>query len=524
MVTLQRVHVGDWKFIVGYEIFEIIMNELRKIAKLISKRGIKNIPLLNLKRDLDQPGLENLLFYNIQDGQFKDDQDASKDIYDAEATDHRYKMLKSRVRQKMLNHLFFMDQEDPNQEKSVILHEDCLKILNLGHLLLLEKDFEIAEKLLNRCYNLASEAEFNEIVVNSLELLKIIFAENSRPLLLQKNIDDIEETRALLTKEKQAENLYLKNLVILKKSFNARQKYLDEVIGDLAEIEKLYNKTRTYNIFNHYYNLFIKYHLISGDFKKVVEFTSKYEQESVSQKLNVNRYDPIANKYYLLYALYRNGDYDQVIELFENSIGKIDICQYWFKFRHVYFSTLMHLSHYTGAMQVALEVVKNKNFNNLEESIKTKWIVSIGFLLFAGIDRAYFRGLQLEGLLNQFPDRNSESLETNMALLVLQLAYKIERGNTDNIESVVKEMTYYVYKHPIAGYSPRSRMFLKLMNIILKCDKDAKTCRKKGRYLYQQLKSTNQYGDAYSDLEILPYEVIWEKFLDIFERRAVVTS
>ncbi|MFC2126671.1 hypothetical protein ACFLU5_17935, partial [Bacteroidota bacterium] len=248
-------------------------------------RGIKNMPLLNLKRDIEQPGLENQLFYNIQDGLYKDDQEASKGIYNAEATDHRYKMLKSRVRQKILNHLFFLDQEDPNLDQDLILREDCLRILNLGNILVLEKDFEIAEKLLNRCYNLGIEADFTEIVIGSLELLKIIHTENSRPLLLQKCIDEIEEKRILLTKEKEVENIYLKDLVLLKKSFNARHKYMNDIAKDLDKIENIYQSARTCNVFNNYYELYIMYHLINGGFNEVIEFTSKYEKESEIEKL-----------------------------------------------------------------------------------------------------------------------------------------------------------------------------------------------------------------------------------------------
>ena len=497
------------------------MKELSKIADLISRRGIKNIPLLNLKRDLEQPGLENQLFYNIQDGRYEDDHDASLDIYNADATDHRYKMLKSRVRQKILNHLFFLDQEDPNIDNELVLHEDCLRIFYLGNLLVLEKDFEIAEKLLNRCYNLANEAEFTEIVVNSLELLKIIYTENSRPLLLQKNIEEIEEKRKLLAKEKQAENLYLKNLVILKKTFNARQKYLDEVVKDLNEIEKIYRSTSSYNVFNNYYDLFIRYYLINGDYHKVIDFVSIYEDSSEIQKLNNRRYNPVANKYYMLYALFRNGDYDKAQDLAEDLIKNQESLHFWLKIREVYFLTLMHLGYFAKALQVIRSVFTGKNLNHFKEDEIRKWSIYSGYLLIAGIEKINIKGLKLGQVLETIPDRKGHDPQMNLSVLILHLGLGVKDGNMDAVRELIREISYYIYKHPAASYSSRSRMFLKLVNVMLKCDMDARLCKKKGRYLYQQLKNTDQFGDAYSDMEILPYEVIWERFMELTEQEAV---
>jgi cytochrome b involved in lipid metabolism len=497
------------------------MKELRKIAELISRRGIKNIPLLNLKRDLEQPGLENQLFYNIQDGQYKDDQEASMNIYNADAADHRYKMLKSRVRQKILNHLFFLDQEDPNLENELVLREDCLRILYLGNLLVLEKDFEIAEKLLNRCYNLAIEAEYTEIVINSLELLKIIYTENSRPLLLQKNIDEIENKRKLLVIEKQAENLYLKNLVILKKTYNARQKYMDEVVKDLNEIEKIYKTTSSSNVYNFHYDLFIKYHLIHGDYQKVIEFVGLYENAFETKKLNNRRFEPVANRYYLLYALFKNGDYDKAHEQAEELIKNQDNDRFWLKINEVYFLTLMHLGHFTKALQVVRSVFTSKYFNQLREEEIKRWSVYSGYLIIAGIENINIKGLLIDQVLETIPDRNGSDHQMNLSVLILHLGLVVKEGKIDAVKELIREISYYIYKHPVAAYSPRSRMFLKLVNVILKCDMEARICKKKGRYLYQQLKHTDQYGDAYSDLEILPYDVIWEKLMESIEQETV---
>jgi hypothetical protein len=40
-------------------------------------------------------------------------------------------------------------------------------------------------------------------------------------------------------------------------------------------------------------------------------------------------------------------------------------------------------------------------------------------------------------------------------------------------------------------------------------------CRKKGKYLYEKLQVISPPGEAYAEIEIIPYEHIWEMILDI---------
>jgi len=127
----------------------------------------------------------------------------------------------------------------------------------------------------------------------------------------------------------------------------------------------------------------------------------------------------------------------------------------------------------------------------------------------------------LDRVFEIIPDRDGQDSQMNLAIVVLQLALAVNEGKMDAIQELTREMSYYIYKHPIATYSPRSRMFLKLVNVMHKCNFDTRMCKKKGRYLYQQLKNTSQFGDAYSDLEVLPYDVIWERFMEIGEQETI---
>ncbi|MFC2126674.1 hypothetical protein ACFLU5_17950, partial [Bacteroidota bacterium] len=232
-------------------------------------------------------------------------------------------------------------------------------------------------------------------------------------------------------------------------------------------------------------------------------------------------YNPVKNKYYLLYALFRNGNYDKALELAEDLAKKLENGHNWLRINDVYVLTLLHSGHYRRAMQVVQEVFTNRNFIRLSEHDKLKWSLNYGFLLITGVERTYVKGKSLNQVFEIIPDRDGQDFQMNLAIVVLQLALAVLEGKMDAIKELAREMSYYIYKHPVATYSPRSRMFLKLVNVMLKYDMDTKVCKKKGRYLYQQLKNTGHFGDAYSDMEVLPYEVLWEIFMERVEQETV---
>jgi len=81
------------------------MDEIKELVKIVSDHTRRNLPLLDLK-NLHQNGNKEVnLFLGIKSGEFKDDEEASSGIYGSEEVDFKFRMLKSRLNRKLLNHL-----------------------------------------------------------------------------------------------------------------------------------------------------------------------------------------------------------------------------------------------------------------------------------------------------------------------------------------------------------------------------------------------------------------------------------
>jgi hypothetical protein len=62
-------------------------------------------------------------------------------------------------------------------------------------------------------------------------------------------------------------------------------------------------------------------------------------------------------------------------------------------------------------------------------------------------------------------------------------------------------------------------MMFRLLALTVKEDMDYSQSKKKGRYFYDKLQVTPSPGDAYAEIEIIPYEQLWEITLKILQEQ-----
>src|SRR5210317_1397055 len=112
------------------------MDEIKDLIKIITTNTKRNLPLLDLKSQHENGNKEMNLFLGIKNGKFNDDSEASSGIYGSEEVDFKFRMLKSRLNRKLLNHLFFMDFESRSFARSTNLYQEALDYLHFSKMLL----------------------------------------------------------------------------------------------------------------------------------------------------------------------------------------------------------------------------------------------------------------------------------------------------------------------------------------------------------------------------------------------------
>lgn len=77
---------------------------------IIEKFGPAKLPLLNLNQsENEKTTLESRLFQNTKAGKYKTEKEAIDDLYGGEKDYYKYWMLKSRLGEKLISHLHFIN-------------------------------------------------------------------------------------------------------------------------------------------------------------------------------------------------------------------------------------------------------------------------------------------------------------------------------------------------------------------------------------------------------------------------------
>ena len=71
------------------------------------------------------------------------------------------------------------------------------------------------------------------------------------------------------------------------------------------------------------------------------------------------------------------------------------------------------------------------------------------------------------------------------------------------------------------NFSYRSRTLYKLLNIVVENKLDLKKIQFKCRYLIKKLNENQIVGNAYTELEIVPYKHLWDLMLNMIKYHEV---
>jgi hypothetical protein len=490
------------------------MEELRELVKIVTNRGQKKIALLEwddekrLSRDME-------LFYGIQKGQFATDEQAATQLYGGTPDQASYKMAKSRLRKKLLNHLFFLDFDN----RSKISHkfeQECLNLLHQARMLINLGEYKTSERLLNKLLKISIEAEFTYITVSGLELLLMIYAQTGKSYLFYKNKEVLLHYRNILKFEQEAEDYYNTARLELSKSIQARKEFLPKLVPILERLKKLWKQSHSFNNFNYYYKLNIFYYDMIGNPAEIIQITSESDLLFEQGKINPMRFDHRFNKFMNVHAYLRSKEYEKGLLLAGDYIQAFDqSSNNWFAFMENYFLLALHAMNYKLALQLIQQTDKNPFFSKISRMAKERWVLYRSYLYFVYPSEILYTEFSYQTLITSVPEYSKDKQGFNVAILVLQYLYFLKKRDFESLLHRIEAMRKYAGTHLKDNFSDRAKAFFKLLIIPVKEDYKPMYCRKKGKYLYEKLQVISPPGEAYAEIEIIPYEHIWEMILDI---------
>ncbi|MDB5234463.1 MAG: hypothetical protein JWR44_1456 [Hymenobacter sp.] len=502
------------------------MNEIANLARIVTSRSLASLPVLDLRSR--QANKETQFVAALAKAPDSTQLQVVKALYGkATAANMRaLQKLQSRVRSKLLNQLYFLDHSDPRHLVSRRYELECLDLLHKVSILYAERDFKLAERLLQRCLRLAEAGEFTQYWVQSARMLRNLHAEQRQAIPYKKITKVLLRTQQLLAWEDEAEQLYTDTQLALSGTVAARRAVLTLMPDRIAQLEALHRRARSFTTYNTVYRARLAYEELQGNFQEMIRVTAAASRRLRDGKLNARRFDLRFNHFVSVYAYLRSRQPMQGLRLAEEySRDFHPSSNNWFYFQEHHVLLALHAEQYERAQQLMGIIAKNPAYAGQMESALQRWDLYKAYIEFVLPPQRVttVRQRQMAQWL-QLPEYSRDKRGHNVAILVLQLLHFLRERNLEAVLMRLERLRKYQQRHLYEPHTLRSRLFLRLLQLIVEKNFEADKAAERGKGLLQQLRETAPPGEAFAEVEIIPYEHLWELVLGLLRQGAPVAN
>jgi hypothetical protein len=485
------------------------MEDISELIRIVNTFTRRNLPLVDLKVGPETENKELRLFLGIKSGAYTNDSEGSEGIYATKEVDFKYRMLKSRLNRKLLNHLFFVDF-DPGRDGSKAYRQECMDLLHFSKMLKMLGELEPAQKLLNKSIELSKLYEFNDLALAGMKEMRDLYSETYRPKLFVSLKEEIEQYKQLIDLEEEADKVYYEVKLLLNRSVNNRKKSYDQVEEAIDLLTKQYNQVPSFNIYEKLIKLKTWYYLIAGRFDESLELLASVEKDYQGGKINKDRFDEDFISLNRIKALLKSGRLEDGLEVAAEYKERINPeRKHWFQMMDDYFLMAMYAKKYELATDLIVEVFANKTAVFLDQLDKERWELYKSYLFYITGNRRLVKRSSFSEFLNEIPAFDKERAGINVATMILQVLANLD-GDLISLHRILHELDEYLVRHLNNAFSRRTKTFCKLLYKIVVHNKDQETILAKSKYLVDKLMEARPQGTELVDIEIIPYEELWD--------------
>ncbi|WP_439882278.1 hypothetical protein ACSX1A_03755 [Pontibacter sp. MBLB2868] len=495
------------------------MDELERLVRLVKKYNTKSSPLINFQ---DDKNLDARLFDLLKSGKVSSDEQVAQLLYGNEKLSVNYRMLKSRVRKKLINHIHFLELPENKFSAINVVKSKCASMLFEAERLKTMSEPRMAGKILDQALSLAKKNEVNDYIVILLEQKQWV----NQMLFDEKKYDQQAKELAcyyeLEAAERKASIIFQKLLIVVKTKFDQRSQMLSQFPNELHKLKLLWKKSKSSKIYFYYHFLNIQFQEQQGNYHLILDLISEAENLLNRKKVHPNWFNYRFNSYMRVYALLQTGQHEIGLKQSKEYIGYFETGSLnWFAFMENYLMLAVHSQKYDQFKSLYQTVVSTDSITRLPRAQQERWELNERYfsLLFhyrlGGAKRTSVLTTDYPSLT--IPAKEKDGL--NVGIIIIETIDMLSDASIDDYEAQVERLKKYIQKHLRGDKAVRARLFLRLLILVFREEFNLKSIKEKGDSMLLKLTRTPFPGDAFAEVEIIPYEHLWEIVLEVVEQR-----
>ena len=456
-------------------------------------------------------------FYELIQTKKFETEDEIKDFFfgDKPFKDKYYEGLKRRLKDRLVYSLLAI-QPDEKSSELLKVNTDCHKKYAAAMILTSQGKRQSGMKLAEETIKKAMKYHLSKLVLPLAEELQYYYGGIAGD---QKKYNYYSEVilkyKDLKEAELKAQTYYCDTLIHFAKSKSRKPEltpslktYCEELMKDLALYNSYYYALLTYTLTNIYYQLI-------NDHQKIIQTGMKAIRYFEQLPYSV----PRASLYFLHKIL---PSYIQ-LKRFEEAQECIETCLALASHQSInHLITLQHKlvlgfhsGHYTDLPQI---IEESKPLVTKYPFLKEQWKIYAAYVHFftsIGKTGAVESKFRLGKFLNDLPTYSKDKRGMNINILILQILFLLERKKYNQIIDRTDALKSYSTRYLRQNETYRSNCFIKLLLLLPACHFHPKAVERKAKTLLDNLyKVPISESLQDDDLEIVPYETLWQIVLE----------
>lgn len=506
------------------------MKELREIAKLITSKQQKHLDIFHddILEEKDNHYIR--FFQNLRDGNYLSDDDAALDLYNSKPSTKKYQMLKSRVRKRLHNTLFFLDIQQPEHSARAEAYYECLKGIVQVEILEIGSAPNSAIELCKKVLIKARDFQLTEIELSCLRKLKRSESVRGSQKEYESLVQNLSTTLEVYNAETNAEELFDRVQVTFAKTGALKTEHIALVEESLGKIDSLRKRYNRFCLHRWYYTLLThnlqlnKRHRetlkVCHDFERFITNQPRFYAKAIHARFTLRQ----------LICCTQLRDYKQGAKIAKKCEKLLEReSQFWYAFQEYYFVLTMHTGKFEKALEVYRQVTSSKRLELQYDRFQEKWKIFEAYLEYAleherkktepktnGFVRRRF---DIYNFLNEVPIYSKDKRGYNVSILILQFLFLLEWEDLDGIMNRIDALKRYMGRYLRRDEHYRSQCFLKMLQKMESKNFDPDETEAATKSYYEKLTSThNEFTGSLDTLEVIPFDVLWLRVLETLRR------
>jgi hypothetical protein len=468
------------------------------------------------------------LYHDIRQGKIETDQSAAQEIYGSSLIDTKYTTLKSRLKSKLLNTLFFLNISRQDYSENTVAYYKVSKMIFWMRILRKLGANKSATKIGESLTRICQKYQFTLEALEVLMLLRERYAISGQATLYEETNIELKSVLKKVEEELQAKEYYELISLRLARSTVATSEVTTYIEQLYKELQPKISETNTFEFRIYAYRIGIYAHQFKHEYEKVIMLC-----DDAIDYLN------------------RNPLFAYTIRFGEFNLQKMESCLYirnyelgeatakkceellpagrnlWFLYMETYFLLAMQTEHFLRAAEIYNHATNHERFTYQLDQTKERWKIFEQYLAFAirvkQIENAIETqpvSFDLKRFLRNVPVYSHDKRGFNIAILIIHVLLLLEENDFSSIISRMDALRTYRTRYLRSRSARQSALFFRMLQIMEDASFSYKETEKKTRKLYDQLITiATDTTEIQEGIMILRFETLWKMILDLLDKK-----